>query len=281
MDLSGRRALITGGAGHVGRAAAETLLELGASVALLDRDGERVTQRAADLQTMHVGRDRDVAAVARSAEAEATPPKQFVTHIVCDLEDEAATRTAVRDVTQRLGGLDIVINAAAFVGTTQVEGWAVPFEQQSVSAWDRALRVNVTSAFVIAQEARDALMRSGHGSVIFIGSIYGSSAPDAALYEGTAMANPAGYGASKGGVVQLARYLSTSLAPSVRVNTLSPGGIERQQPDAFRRRYEARTPLKRMAREEDLKGAIAYLASDLSAYVTGQELFVDGGWTTW
>jgi NAD(P)-dependent dehydrogenase (short-subunit alcohol dehydrogenase family) len=249
MDLSGRRALITGGAGHVGRAAAETLLELGASVALLDRAP--------------------------------APPKQDAVAVVCDLEDETATRAAVRDVTRRLGGLDIVIHAAAFVGTTESEGWAVPFEHQSVSAWDRALRVNLTSAFVIVQEGREALMRSGHGSVIFVGSIYGSAAPDMRLYEGTTMANPAGYGASKGGVVQLARYLSTSLAPSVRVNTVSPGGIERQQPDAFRQRYEERTPLKRMAREEDLKGAIAYLASDLSAYVTGQELIVDGGWTTW
>jgi NAD(P)-dependent dehydrogenase (short-subunit alcohol dehydrogenase family) len=249
MDLSGRRALITGGAGHVGQAAAETLLELGASVALLDR--------------------------------EASSPKRGAFPVVCDLDDGPATRAAVRDVTQRLGGLDIVVHAAAFVGTTTVEGWAVPFEQQSVSAWDRAMRVNVTSAFVIVQEARDALMRSGHASVIFIGSIYGSSAPDMSLYDGTAMANPAGYGASKAGVAQLARYLSTTLAPSIRVNTVSPGGIERQQPEAFRRRYEARTPLKRMAREEDLKGAIAYLASDLSAYVTGQELFVDGGWTTW
>jgi NAD(P)-dependent dehydrogenase (short-subunit alcohol dehydrogenase family) len=281
MDLTGRRALITGGAGHVALAAAETLLELGASVALLDRDDARVTERAADLHARLVGKDRDVSAVARSAEAEALPRGQCAIAVSCDLEDEATTRAAVRDVIRRLGGLDIVIHAAAFVGTTDVEGWAVPFEQQAVGAWDRALRVNVTSAFVIVQEARDALMQSGHGSVVFVGSIYGSIAPDTSLYAGTAMANPAGYGASKGGVAQLARYLSTSLAPSIRVNTVSPGGIERQQPDVFRRRYEERTPLKRMAREEDMKGAVAYLASDLSAYVTGQELFVDGGWTTW
>jgi NAD(P)-dependent dehydrogenase (short-subunit alcohol dehydrogenase family) len=271
MDLSGRRALITGGAGHVGRAAAETLLELGASVALLDRE-------TAD---SYAGQVRDVPAVARGTDAKTAQPKQDAFAVVCDLEDEAATRAAVREVTGRLGGLDIIIHAAAFVGTTDVDGWAVPFEQQRVDAWDRALRVNVTSAFVIVQEARDVLGRSGHGSVIFVGSIYGSSAPDTRLYEGTTMANPAGYGASKGGVMQLARYLSTELAPSIRVNTVSPGGIERQQPDAFRRRYEERTPLKRMAREEDLKGAIAYLASDLSAYVTGQNLLVDGGWTTW
>jgi len=95
------------------------------------------------------------------------------------------------------------------------------------------------------------------------------------------MANPAGYNASKGGVLQLTRYLATVLAPRTRVNAISPGGVWRQQPDVFRQRYEARTPLARMAAEEDLKGAVAYLASDLSAYVTGQNLVVDGGWTAW
>ena len=89
------------------------------------------------------------------------------------------------------------------------------------------------------------------------------------------------YSASKGGLLQLMRHLSTLLAPAVRVNAISPGGIERGQPEAFRRNYAARTPLKRMGTEEDMKGAVAYLASDLSAYVTGQNLVVDGGWTAW
>ncbi len=95
------------------------------------------------------------------------------------------------------------------------------------------------------------------------------------------MAQPAGYGASKGGVLQLTRYLATTLAPRVRVNAISPGGVWRQQPDAFHQRYISRTPLGRMAAEEDLKGAVAYLASDLSSYVTGHNLAVDGGWTAW
>jgi NAD(P)-dependent dehydrogenase (short-subunit alcohol dehydrogenase family) len=134
---------------------------------------------------------------------------------------------------------------------------------------------------VLAQAAREALMASGHGSIIFFSSIYGNVGPDMQLYADTAMANPAGYGASKGGLQQLARYLATVLAPQVRVNVISPGGVWRNQPAVFRDRYEARTPLHRMATEEDLKGAVAYLASDLSAYVTGQNLLVDGGWTAW
>ena len=95
------------------------------------------------------------------------------------------------------------------------------------------------------------------------------------------MGNPAAYAASKGGMVQMTRWLATVLAPDIRVNCISPGGVARGQPESFVTRYVQRTPLKRMATEEDFKGAIAYLASDLSAYVTGENLLVDGGWTVW
>ena len=243
-NLDGRRALVAGGAGHVGRAVVETLTEMGARVVVCD--------------------------VAADADG-----------IRCDLADEAAARAAVREAVARLEGLDVLVHCAALVGTTELEGWAVPFPEQSTRAWDGALRVNLTSAFVLAQEAREALGSSGRGSVILFGSTYGLVAPDFTLYDGTAMGNPAGYGASKAGLVQLARYLAAALAPKVRVNAISPGGIERGQPEAFRQRYEARTPLRRLATEEDVKGAVAFLASDLSAYVTGHNLVVDGGWTAW
>ena len=122
---------------------------------------------------------------------------------------------------------------------------------------------------------------AGRGAIINIGSIYGTVGPDFSLYEGTSMANPAAYGASKGGLAQLTRYLATALAPLVRVNTISPGGIARGQPASFVERYRSRTPLGRMGAEEDLKGAVAFLASDAAAYVTGQNLLVDGGWSAW
>ena len=95
------------------------------------------------------------------------------------------------------------------------------------------------------------------------------------------MGNPAAYGASKGGLIQLTRWLATTLAPAVRVNAISPGGIRRNQPGQFITRYAARTPLQRMATEDDMRGAVAYMASDLSKYVTGQNLAVDGGWGIW
>jgi NAD(P)-dependent dehydrogenase (short-subunit alcohol dehydrogenase family) len=105
--------------------------------------------------------------------------------------------------------------------------------------------------------------------------------PDFGLYAGTTMANPAYYAAAKGGVIQLTRYWATTMAPTIRVNGVAPGGIERGQPDSFRQRYAARTPMGRMATEADIVGGVVYFASDLSRYVTGQVLAIDGGWTAW
>jgi NAD(P)-dependent dehydrogenase (short-subunit alcohol dehydrogenase family) len=261
MDLTGRRAFVTGAAGHVGRMVCGTLAELGASVALADLDGGACERDAKTL-------------MANARKIQAVP-------VSCNLSDEAATRRAIRTAIERLGGLEILVHCAAYVGTSQMGGWAAPLSEQSVAAWDAALRVNLTAAFILAQEAQTALSQSGQGSVIFISSIYGVSGPDFRLYEGTTMANPAGYGVSKGGLLQLTRHLATALAPRVRVNAISPGGIERGQPHEFQERYVQRTPMGRMASEEDLKGAVAYLASDLSSYVTGQNLMVDGGWTAW
>jgi len=258
--LSGRRALLTGGAGHIGLAIGEALVELGARVAVLDRDTAACAKRAAFLS-----RRRKNAAIP----------------LACDLEDEAATRAAARQAVQRLGGLDILIHAAAYVNDTSRPGWTVPFEEQTVEAFERAQRVNTAAAFALVQETRKELAASKRGSVILISSIYGMVGPDFSLYEGTGMRNPLGYGVSKAGVLQMTRYLATALAPSVRVNAITPGGVRRGQPAAFQARYVKKTPLGRMAVEEDFKGAIAFLASDLSAYVTGHNLVVDGGWTAW
>lgn len=260
MDLSGRKALVTGGAGHIALAVEEALLELGATIAVLDLEADACQKR--------------VESLLRLREKSAVP-------IECDLTDELMTRQAVRTAIDKLGGIDILIHCAMYVGDSRIPGWVVPFREQSVEAWDAALRVNLTSAFIMVQEAKENLATSGCGSVIFFGSTYGLVGPDHRLYEGTSMGNPAGYASSKGGLLQLTRYLATTLAPRIRVNAICPGGVWRQQPEAFHQRYVFRTPLGRMATEEDLKGAVAYLASDLSAYVTGHSLVVDGGWTTW
>ncbi|MBI4064622.1 MAG: SDR family oxidoreductase [Elusimicrobia bacterium] len=260
MNLNGRVAVITGGAGHIGYAAVEALAELGASVVVVDVD-ERQCQKASQ-------------EIAQNYEVKTWP-------LVLDLKDENAARSVGDKVLERFGRLDILINNAALVGTSELKGWAVPFGEQRSDAWRLALEVNLTVPFVITQACADALAVHDCGSVINIGSIYGVVGPNLSLYEGTSMGNPAAYAASKGGLIQLTRWLATVLAPKVRVNAITPGGVWRNQPEAFHGRYKKLTPLGRMAKEEDFKGAVAYLASDLSAYVTGHNLVVDGGWTAW
>ena len=255
QSLDGRVALVVGGHGHVGAAVCDALEELGARVAVADLDDDT-----------------------RGSMSSAMTTRPGFT---VDLGDETSTRQLVPHVLDKFGRLDILVHSAAYVGATIRAGWSAPLPQQTVDAWDEALRVNLTSAFVLIQSAIDPLRESGAGSVVLIGSIYGMVAPDFRLYEGTTMQNPAAYGVSKAGMIQLARHFAIALAPHVRVNVVSPGGISRSQPAAFVDRYVARTPLRRMATEEDLKGTVAWLASDLSRYVTGQNVIVDGGWTIW
>jgi len=260
QNLEGRVAVITGGAGNIGKSIGEALIELGAKVGVLDLDPLTCQETAEELSKIGPGR-------------------AFA--ITTDLANEAATRSCITGLIKDYGKLDILVHSAAFVGTTQFPGWDVTFEKQTLQAWNAAININLSAAFYLTQVCQTALATHGCGSVIFIGSIYGTVGPDLSLYEGTKMANPAGYAASKGGLLQLTRYLACVLAPSIRVNMISPGGMWRDQPEVFCQRYIRRTPLRRMATEDDIKGAVAYLASDLSNYVTGHNLIIDGGWTAW
>ncbi len=259
-DLTGRTVVVTGGAGHIGRAATAGLVERGATVAVVDLDPEACTAAA------------DEAVRGRSGSAFAVP---------CDLSNEEATRSIAEQVIDRTGRIDGLVHFAALVSSEPLDNWTTPFGQQATSVWRQALEINLTAVFVLTQACTPALRSSGHGSVVTVGSTYGMVGPDWRIYEGTEMGNAAGYAASKGGVIQLTRWMATTLAPDIRVNCLSPGGVFRDHPDSFRAAYEARTPMQRMATEEDYMGACLFLVSDLSAYVTGQNLAVDGGWTAW
>jgi NAD(P)-dependent dehydrogenase (short-subunit alcohol dehydrogenase family) len=260
MSLQGRVALITGGGGHIGTTMGEALAELGAAVVVLDMAQESCVGAAGRIHEAY--------------DVETMP-------LVVDLSDEEAVRSVAARVLDHFGRLDILVNCAALVGTSELKGWATPFLKQRADTWRMAFEVNLTAPFVLTQVCAETLTASGHGSVINVASIYGMVGPDMTIYKNTKMGNPAAYAASKGGLLQLTRWLAVVLAPQVRVNAITPGGVWRNQSETFHRRYVARTPLRRMATEEDLKGAVAYLASDLSAYVTGHNLVVDGGWTVW
>jgi NAD(P)-dependent dehydrogenase (short-subunit alcohol dehydrogenase family) len=197
--MDDRVVLITGGAGHVGRAVATVCADLGAAVVVADLPGAGGAAVAAGLGGRHHALD-------------------------VNLEDEASVRALVPETLQRCGRLDVIVHAAALVGTSASEGWVTPFETQSFGLWRRALEVNLTAPLALTQAAVPALR----------------------IYGDTGMGSPTGYAASKGGLVQMTRWLATVLAPHVRVNAVSLGGIARGQAPAFVEAYEARTPLRRM-----------------------------------
>ena len=251
-SLEGRVVLVTGGAGHIGSAVVDGFLQVGARVAVVDVGAGSVA-----------GPDR--------------------LELPVDLGDLDAVAGLPAAVVDHFGRLDVVVAAAAMVshGDGEGTGWNVPFAQQDPGLWSAALTVNLTSIFALVQAAAEPLADHGVGSVVLVGSQYGLVGPQPRMYEGMGLDNVACYSAGKAGVTQLARRLSTTMAPEVRVNSLTPGGIRRTQPDEFVHRYEERTPLGRMGVEDDMVGPVLFLASDLSRYVTGHDLVVDGGFTAW
>ena len=260
MDLAGRRSLVTGASGDLGRTFSHTLAELNSSLVLVDKPGTDLEGLKIDIESTH---------------------RVDVEVGFFDLEQEESRLSLCQLVKDSKKPLNILVNNAAFVGSSDLVGWRDGFGQQSTDTWRRALEVNLTAIFELCRELSPLLRSSKSGSIVNIASIYGVLGPDWSLYEDTSMGNPAAYAASKGGVLQLTRWMATTLAPNIRVNAIAPGGIFRDQPDLFVERYSGRTPLGRMAKEEDIKGALAYLATDLSSYVTGQTVSVDGGWGVW
>lgn len=260
FSLADKRVLVTGASGHLGSALVKWMVADGAYVYLLDRDLEQLSVVANGL--------------------EETRPHQVALFSV-DLEE----RQERENFAKQLGGatpqLDGIVHNAAFVGTSAGEGWSTSFEQQMLEPWARSLEVNLTAPFHLTQLLMPLLKKSPSPSIVSVGSIYGILGPDWGLYEGLEMGNPAGYAASKGGMIQLTRWLATTLGPHIRANSVSPGGIARLQPKEFVDAYVAKTPLRRMANEQDIVGAIVFLLSDASAYMTGQNLMVDGGFSAW
>ena len=253
FSLKGKVALLTGGAGLYGRQIAEALAEAGATTCIASRN-------LAELEA--------VAAGLRAAGGD-------VTALPLDLDDEASIRALVETIAQRFGRLDILVNNA--VTRCACASWDQPME-----AFDKSLRINASALFCLTRLVTDEMKKTGGGSVVNIGSYMGLLGPDPQNYLGTDMMKTPSpiYFFEKGGMVNFTRFAASVLGPhGIRVNAIHPGGFLNNQPEAFVKNYSANTPLGRLANETDLKGAIVFLASDASAYVTGANIPVDGGYT--
>jgi NAD(P)-dependent dehydrogenase (short-subunit alcohol dehydrogenase family) len=264
LPLEGRVAIVTGAFGRLGPLWCEALVDAGATVVGLDLPGARAPERFAALER-------------RAGEKLRALP--------ADVRDRASLVAARDRCASEAGTASILVNNA---GIDQPPGPVTTYriEDIPVDVFRGTVDVNLVGAFQAAQVFGPGMVEAGHGSIINIGSLYASVSPDPRLYDhietDPPFIKPPAYGASKAAVVNLTRYLATAWGPhGVRVNTLSPGGVLGAQDEHFKRKFCSRVPLGRMAVYQDLIGPLQFLASDASAYVTGTELRIDGGFTAW
>lgn len=262
--LSGRVSLVTGALGRLGPVWCEALLDAGSTVVGLDLPATPVSPSFSTLQ--------------------AKAGKRLVL-LRADVRDRDALISARTRCDAEAGRVDVLVNNA---GIDQPPGPGITYRLDQIppEVFSQVLEVNVTGAFLATQIFGAGMAERGRGSVINIGSLYASVSPDARFYEhldaDPPFLKPPAYGASKAALINLTRYFATHWGPrGVRVNALSPGGVEGGQDDQFKRKFTSRVPLGRMAVARDLGGPLIFLASDASSYVTGIELRVDGGFTAW
>lgn len=266
FDLTGKVALVTGGVGILGSHFCRGLAQHGANIAVVDLDAAKSEESA-----MHISDEFGVKCAGFG----------------CDVSDSDSVRQTVEAVTAKFGHIDILHNNAATKGP-DLKAMFAPFEEYTLETWRNIMAVNLDGVFLMAQAVCKQMVQQGKGgSIIQTASIYGIMGPDQRIYAGAEymgvnINSPAVYSASKAGVVGLTKWLATYYAKDgIRVNTLTPGGNESGQNETFLKNYSNRIPLGRMGQPHEMVGALIYLASDASSYVTGQNIIVDGGLDAW
>jgi gluconate 5-dehydrogenase len=190
-----------------------------------------------------------------------------------NITDEVAVRSTFEEIVKKEGKIDFLVNNAALQITNT-------FERANVEEFRRCIDANLTGAYVCIRAVATVMMCQGFGNIVNIGSMYGVVSADPKIYGDSGLNSPDSYAASKAGLIHLTRYLAVNLAKyKIRVNSLSPGGVFNDQPQDFLARYATKCPIGRMADREELVGPLAFLLSDASSYVVGQNLVVDGGFT--
>jgi NAD(P)-dependent dehydrogenase (short-subunit alcohol dehydrogenase family) len=258
LDLTGKNAFVTGGAGYFGTEICNTLAELGANVALASRDGDKCKLRASEVAD-RVGR------------------KVRTRGMHLDLLDRASVQSCLDEVVTTFGSLDILVNNA---WSGNKNSW----ESIDEKDWTYDVEMSLNATFRITKLAFPYLKES-KGIILNVASMYGHVAPDYRIYDGKQFANPPSYGAAKAGVIQFTKYLASFLSPhGIRVNAMSPGAFPHpptQQFTEFMDRLGSKNPMGRIGQPHELKGVVALLCSEAGSYMTGQNVCVDGGWAVW
>ncbi len=269
FDLTGRVAIVTGGGGQLGFEFCKTLAEAGAAVVV------------ADLNMEHAQR----AATRLSESGYTILPFQL------DVTNVSSTHQLVDETMKQYGRIDILVNSAAldpkFDPDAAAKGIAPgAFEDYPLDQWNDALNVNLTGLFLVTQACvRQMVAQGKKGSIINICSTYGLNGPDQRIYikDGKRVAfKPVYYTTTKAGVIGFTKYLAAYYAGTeIRVNALTPGGVYNNHEEYFVKNYSAKTIMGRMAQKDEMNGALLFLASEASSYMTGNNVIVDGGWTAW
>jgi len=263
-SLSGKNVLLTGGTGILGSAFSNALAGAGATLVICDLDDDACKARAAELSEKH---------------------KAKISGVAVDITDEDAIANLAVELTRDGLAPDILINSAA----AKSPNFFAPLGEFPLADWEQVMRVNVTGMFLMIRAFLPGMVERGGGNIINVASIYGIVGPDQRIYDGSYYADMGGaintplvYSASKGAVIAITNYISSSFgADNIRCNTLVPGGVFSGQNDTFVEKYSGRVPLGRMADKSEIATALLFLASEASSYVNGQRLIVDGGLTAW
>jgi len=266
FSMKGKVALVTGGAGLLGKEFCRSLAEAGGTVYLADRDADLIERSLAEISGAN----------------------ENLHGVEVDVTDPASVKEVVERIVSDSHSLDVLVNSAALDPKFDPEHprfYDNAFEDYPLQSWQDGLSVNLTGAFLASQAAARQMVKQNSGSIINLCSTYGLVGPDQRVYEEPGKQKtykPVFYSVTKAGILGFTRYLAAYYASTgIRVNALSPGGVENNHEQQFVTNYSSRTILGRMAHKDEMSGALLFLASDASSYMTGANLVVDGGWTAW
>jgi len=259
FSLKDKTIFLTGAAGNLGKQYSIALSQVGANVILADKNFKGCKDIATELREKY---------------------KTDPLPIEIDLGKINSIKNAIKKSVKKYSKIDVLINNAAYQGNNKIR--TMKFEDVPLDVWNEAISTNLTSIFILCQEVSRIMKKQKKGNIINISSTYGLVAPDQRIYGDSGQNAAAFYSASKSGILNLTRYLASYLGKDgIRVNTLTPGGVKNNQDKNFIKNYESKTMIGRMAKNDEYVGAMIFLASEASSYMTGSNLIIDGGWTAW